>query len=173
MPKLDKHNPDDFDAVMATLSQREKLTAAWARNEWKNAPAHDTSMFPVHAHKGKADAPVRIVEFTDILCGHCAQFEEMLVRSFSLMPSTVSPGSDTRSNPGGGVNELCCVADRSLTRARRRAAPVRRTTPGERSASWAQTGGAPSVSSRERGAGRRAFAAPATRGRDGGGVRSV
>lgn len=86
VPKLDKHNPDDFDAVMATLSQREKLTAAWARNEWKNAPAHDTSMFPVHAHKGKADAPVRIVEFTDILCGHCAQFEEMLREIEGMSP---------------------------------------------------------------------------------------
>lgn len=86
LPVIDKHDPNDFGAVVDNLPEREKLTASWARNEWKKAPTVDTSRFPVHARKGNPEAPVRIVEFTDILCGHCAQFEEVLREIEGMSP---------------------------------------------------------------------------------------
>ncbi|MFT3714086.1 MAG: vitamin K epoxide reductase family protein [Archangium sp.] len=75
---LDKHDPNDFAAVMEKLPERDKLTTAWARDQWKKFQPRDVSMFPIHARKGNPEAPVKMVEFTDILCGHCAQFESML-----------------------------------------------------------------------------------------------
>lgn len=75
--KLDQHDPNDFGALLASLPEREKLSTAWARDQWKKSVPKDTSMFPVHLRKGEATAPVRIVEFSDVLCGHCAQFEAL------------------------------------------------------------------------------------------------
>lgn len=77
VPVVDAHNPNDFGAVVDALPEREKLTAAWAREQWKNSRQQDVSMFPVHAVRGDPNAPVKLVEFTDILCGHCAQFEAL------------------------------------------------------------------------------------------------
>lgn len=75
--QLNEHDPNDFDKLIDTLPEREKLTTSWAREQWKNAEKHDTSMFPERARKGNPAAPVKIVEFSDILCGHCAAFEEL------------------------------------------------------------------------------------------------
>lgn len=89
LPKLEKKAGEktDVQAILDGLPEREKSMTAWARDEWKKAPAHDTSMFPVHARKGREDAPVRIVEFTDILCGHCAQFEELVHEIEAMAPA--------------------------------------------------------------------------------------
>jgi serine/threonine-protein kinase len=76
--QLDSHDPKDFGALLEKLPERDKLTTAWARDQWKKFEPRDTSMFPVHARKGNPAAPVKIVEFSDVLCPHCAQFEAML-----------------------------------------------------------------------------------------------
>jgi len=59
-------------------------------------------MRPPRSLVGPADAPVRIVEFSDILCGHCAHLYEMLVALRSKLP----PGSfaiDPRQFPLDGT----------------------------------------------------------------------
>ncbi|MBL8914448.1 MAG: thioredoxin domain-containing protein [Archangium sp.] len=83
---LDNHDPNDFAALMDTLPEADKLTTSWAREQWKKFQPRDTSMFPVHARKGNKDAPVKLVEFTDILCGHCAQFEGLLHEVEAMAP---------------------------------------------------------------------------------------
>jgi protein-disulfide isomerase/uncharacterized membrane protein len=77
----------DIDQLIAELPERERLSTSRAREQWKKATAQDVSMFPVHAFKGSADAKVKLVEFTDILCGHCAQFEELSTEIERLAPA--------------------------------------------------------------------------------------
>ncbi len=89
VPVVDAHNPKDFGAIVDGMPERDRLTAAWAREQWKNSRQHDVSMFPVHALKGSPSAPVKLVEFTDILCGHCAQFEALYREIEKMAP----PGS--------------------------------------------------------------------------------
>lgn len=69
---------EDFAALVRSMPEREKLSTSWAREQWKQGTLHDTTAFPAHTVKGNALAPVKLVEFTDILCGHCARFEELL-----------------------------------------------------------------------------------------------
>lgn len=83
---VEVRDPNDVNAIVDALPEREKLLVSWARDTWKKAPAHDTSMFPVHARKGNPEAPVKLVEFTDILCGHCAKFEVLLSEIDGMAP---------------------------------------------------------------------------------------
>ena len=106
VPRLDKDDPNDFAAIVASLPEKERLAASWARAQWKASKPQDVSMFPMHAIKGEPDAPVKLVEFTDILCGHCAQFEALFrqieevapPRSLSLEPRYFP--LDKECNPG-------------------------------------------------------------------------
>ncbi len=86
LPTLNEGERNDFDAMLAAVPEQQKLAASWARAQWKAAPVRDVSAFPVHARKGSADAPLKVVEFTDILCSHCAQLEEVLHELEQLAP---------------------------------------------------------------------------------------
>ena len=87
VPALDTHNPKDFGAIIDSMPEREKLTAAWARAQWKASVQQDVSMFPGHVRKGSPDAPMKLVEFSDVLCGHCAQFEGLFQEIEELAPA--------------------------------------------------------------------------------------
>lgn len=87
VPVLDERDPKDFGKIVDGMPEREKLTAAWARAQWKGSQPQDMSMFPVHALKGNPGAPVKLVEFTDILCGHCAQFELLFHEIETMAPA--------------------------------------------------------------------------------------
>ncbi len=87
VPVIDTHDPRDFGATVDSMPEREKLTASWAREQWKASQPQDVSMFPVHALKGNPNAPMKVVEFTDILCGHCAQFVALFHEIESLAPA--------------------------------------------------------------------------------------
>ena len=43
-------------------------------------------MFPAHVLKGNPLAPVKVVEFSDVLCPHCAQFEGLFREIEKLSP---------------------------------------------------------------------------------------
>ncbi len=115
VPQLDNKDPNDFEQIVASLPEQERLSASWARAQWKASRPQDVSMFGVHALRGTPSAPVKLVEFTDILCGHCAQFEAMFRQieevappsSLSLEPryfpldKECNPGMT--SSPGDGV----------------------------------------------------------------------
>lgn len=78
LPQANAEDPNDLGKIVESLPEREKLAASWAREQWKKSQPLDVSMFPIHARKGNPDAPLKLVDFTDILCSHCAQFEEFM-----------------------------------------------------------------------------------------------
>lgn len=62
---------EDVAKFFATLPWADAQATADARGQWKAALAPDVSRFPSHQRYGPPNAPVKIVEFTDVLCGHC------------------------------------------------------------------------------------------------------
>jgi uncharacterized membrane protein len=86
VPVVDRKDNKDFGAIVDAMPERERLTASWARAQWKASPQQDNSMFPVHTIKGVLNAPVKLVEFSDVLCGHCAQFETMYSEIEQMAP---------------------------------------------------------------------------------------
>lgn len=53
--------------------------ALWdALTEYRSRPAHDVSRFSVRRVTGPAFAPTHIVEFSDILCGHCRRLNHAM-----------------------------------------------------------------------------------------------
>ncbi len=70
--------PEQVEDYFKTLPEQEKLATSYARNLWQQATTLDTSRYPVHHLEGPADAPVKLVEFTDILCPHCANLLQTL-----------------------------------------------------------------------------------------------
>lgn len=76
----------DFDALLAQVGERDKLQAAFARDVWLKSEPKDVSAFSTRLRRGPPDAPVKIVEFTDILCGHCRMFEGLLEQIQGAVP---------------------------------------------------------------------------------------
>jgi serine/threonine-protein kinase len=76
----------EVTSFIANLSAPEKTSAIAARLAWMSAPTFDVSRFPVRKRKGPDDAPVKIVDFTDVLCGHCRQFELLLGQIEKMVP---------------------------------------------------------------------------------------
>lgn len=81
---------DQLKEWMASLSQQDKLQAAYARNVYLHSQPRDVSAFPVRTRIGPANAPIKLVEFTDVLCGHCRMFEQLLSQLIALDPSRIS-----------------------------------------------------------------------------------
>jgi serine/threonine-protein kinase len=73
--------------MIATLSPAQKQTLADSLHIYRTA-AQET-MPPPRALQGPADAPVRITEFTDVLCSHCAELHETM----ALLRRHLPPGS--------------------------------------------------------------------------------
>ncbi|MCC6337278.1 MAG: DsbA family protein [Myxococcales bacterium] len=82
--------PEQLAQWVASLSQQEKLQAAYARDVFLKSTPKDVSAFPVRLRVGPADAPIKVVEFTDILCGHCRMFESLLAQLMAMDPKVVS-----------------------------------------------------------------------------------
>jgi serine/threonine-protein kinase len=72
--------------------------------------------------KGDANAPLRLTEFTDVLCGHCAVLHETIdrlkttlpLRAFSVEPRQfpLDPGCNPELT-GPPVNPVRCIAARA------------------------------------------------------------
>lgn len=110
LPKLERPEVKEMSALIASLPQSEKLTTSWARAQWQSSQPQDVSMFPVHARKGNPAAAVKLVEFTDILCTHCAQFEELLHEVEQAAPGSLSVEPryyplDAECNPEPGLKQ--------------------------------------------------------------------
>lgn len=76
----------EFAAAVDALPERDKQQVALARQAWLAGQPQDASTFPVRMRKGPADAPVHIVDFTDILCGHCRAFESAAAQIAQAAP---------------------------------------------------------------------------------------
>ncbi len=81
---------DPLRSWLDSLSLQEKLQAAYARSVYLTSRPKDVSDLPARTRHGPADAPVQVVEFTDILCGHCRVFEHVLGQLIALDPSRIS-----------------------------------------------------------------------------------
>lgn len=66
-----------IDNLMNLPPREAQLTSA-ARHKWLSSPARDVSDLKVRVRSGPAEAPIKVVEFSDVLCPHCAVFEESL-----------------------------------------------------------------------------------------------
>jgi protein-disulfide isomerase/uncharacterized membrane protein len=77
------------EAAFATLRQEEKEFVSLALAAYKASPVPDTRRYPVRLKKGPADAPVHVVDWTDILCPHCA----MLVKQMEEVERAAPKGT--------------------------------------------------------------------------------
>lgn len=89
-PRAGQTSAQQLSSWAASLSDRDKLQAAYARDVFLKSQPHDVSAFPVRVRKGPLSAPLRIVDFTDVLCGHCRLFEDLLLQLEGLDASGIS-----------------------------------------------------------------------------------
>ncbi len=68
----------DVERYLSSLPREEQLAVSESVALFKSSPTPDVSRFATRERKGPAEAPVRIVEFTDTLCGHCAQLLKVM-----------------------------------------------------------------------------------------------
>ena len=83
----DSVKEQDVLKYFSSLQWGEAQATADARAAWEKSPVLDSSAFPVHHRFGPADAPVKLVEFTDILCGHCRALMSTLEELKKAVPS--------------------------------------------------------------------------------------
>lgn len=69
------------------LTPPEAQATADARAEWLKKSVPDFPAPPARQRYGPADAPMRIVEFTDVLCGHCRVLIAMLGELKKAVPA--------------------------------------------------------------------------------------
>jgi protein-disulfide isomerase/uncharacterized membrane protein len=68
----------DWDAYFAKLEPKEAKLCSFARQQYLEQTAKDVSAFPVRSLVGPDNAQVKLVDFTDVMCTHCRQFEAFL-----------------------------------------------------------------------------------------------
>lgn len=119
--------PEELQRWVASLSDNEKLQAAFARDVFLKSQPRDVSGFPVRTRLGPDNAPIKLVEFTDIRCGHCRMFEELLAQLVALDPTRVAVeprqypldgecNPDVQHSPGDGVRCLAAKTQICLER---------------------------------------------------------
>lgn len=106
--------------LVASLSPELRQTLADSLGIYRSEP--ERAPIPARAPKGPADAPVRITEFTDVRCDHCAELHETLGKlRGSLPPGSFSVDSrqfplDAECNPllqGPPRDPVRCLAARA------------------------------------------------------------
>ncbi len=77
-----------LDQYLSGLPKEEQLDVSGSLALFKESASPDVSGFAIRERKGPEAAPLRIVEFTDTLCSHCAE----LVRTMSELERALPPG---------------------------------------------------------------------------------
>ena len=117
--------PKTTEALIANFPPQSKQALSDALTRIRIRPQHDVSQWPTRFIKGSKQAPAKLVEFTDIKCGHCARLVmelkelERLVEPglFSLEPRhfpldyECNKSVDPKMTDGSGVR---CAAAKSL-----------------------------------------------------------
>lgn len=107
--------PGDLGSLVATLSPEQRRALGQAVRLWSSTP--DVPSRPPRALLGSDDAPVRVTEFSDVLCGHCAGLHHTL----ALLRETLPPGSFTLESRQFPLDASCNPA----VQRRSEAGPVR------------------------------------------------
>jgi serine/threonine-protein kinase len=117
--RLEGKTRDELIATLGNMPEREKMLTAAARLKWQSAPMKDVSDFKVRVRHGPESAPIRVVEFSDVLCPHCASFEHSMEElrraapdgSLSIEPRLFPLVDDGCEKPGdpGTPKEVRCV----------------------------------------------------------------
>jgi protein-disulfide isomerase/uncharacterized membrane protein len=71
---------------LLNLPKREAMITAAARQKFLASPAKDVSDLKVRVRTGPDDATIKVVEFSDVLCPHCAEFEQALEEMRGVAP---------------------------------------------------------------------------------------
>jgi serine/threonine-protein kinase len=112
--------PDDAVArLVASLSPEMRQTLADSLHQYRQGAALPTG--PARTLIGPADAPLRITEFTDIRCGHCAELQETLAAlereapsgSFSVEPRHFPLDAACNKYMRRGGDPVRCLAARA------------------------------------------------------------
>jgi len=72
---------------LLNLPRREAMLTAAARKKWLSSPAKDVSDLKVRVRAGDENALIKVVEFSDVLCPHCADFEQSLEELRGVAPA--------------------------------------------------------------------------------------
>lgn len=73
-------------SFLGTLSPDERQAIANNLALYRNAERKPVN-YPARKLKGRSDAPVKIIDWTDIKCGHCAHFEEAMQQIEQAVPA--------------------------------------------------------------------------------------
>lgn len=78
---------DPLAVFLANIDPNARHPVAEALNLYRSAPVIPTGHFPARRTFGSSDAPVRLVEFSDIRCGHCKAFAAVLHKVEETAPA--------------------------------------------------------------------------------------
>lgn len=76
----------ELSKYLESMPEAEKQYTAYSRAQWLGATKPEMAPVSARAMLGAADAPVAVVEFTDILCSHCKQLELTLGELRRVLP---------------------------------------------------------------------------------------
>ncbi len=79
-------NATDWDAYFSNLDSKEAKLCSFARQQYLQQTSRDLSAFPARAVLGADNAQVKLVDFTDVMCTHCRQFESFLEELRRIAP---------------------------------------------------------------------------------------
>lgn len=119
-PRPDGPNDRKLYTFVDGLTPELKQALSSALKYYRDSPAY--TLPAPRALQGKASAPVRITEFTDVLCSHCAELHETLALlqqqlpagSFSVEPRQFPLDAECNSSVQGRGRPVRCVAAKAL-----------------------------------------------------------
>ena len=93
------------------LPWAEKQAVSDSLAEYKRSPTPDLSRFLTRFKYGPDDAPVKVVEFTDVRCSHCRMLEQMMRELKSVVPASALSVEPRHFPLDGECNPLIARVD--------------------------------------------------------------
>lgn len=80
------HPEDPVAGFLAQLPAMERQAVSDSLDAYRRSPVIETRQFSVRQRYGPENAPTKIVEFTDIRCGHCRALVEVMAQLKKILP---------------------------------------------------------------------------------------
>ena len=81
-----KQSEEELLATLKAMPERDARYTSLARLAYTKGQVRDSSAYPARLVWGSPMAPARLVDFTDILCGHCRAFEQVTTQLRQIAP---------------------------------------------------------------------------------------